>query len=119
MSPHPLIKPAAPHPSLVRAVISQIHSRARYFDADLLCAPIWNMMLDLTAAHGEGRPISVTSLCIASGAPDTTALRHIRHMSARGVINRTPDPFDRRRDYVSLSDWALDAMHRYFVEVIA
>ena len=42
------------------------------------------MLLDLTAARAEHTRVSVTSLCIASGVPPTTALRWIGQMSDAG-----------------------------------
>jgi DNA-binding MarR family transcriptional regulator len=46
----------------------------------------------------------VTSLCIASGAPTTTALRRIEDLAEAGLIERMPDPADRRRILVRLTE---------------
>ncbi len=58
-------------------IIRQRQLRARFFDGELFADPAWDMLLDLTAARVEARRVSVTSLCIASGVPPTTALRWI------------------------------------------
>lgn len=63
--------------------------------------PAWDMLLDLLVAAEEGRRVSVTGLCHASGVPTTTALRHVDRLDALGLIERTADPGDRRRFWVT------------------
>jgi DNA-binding MarR family transcriptional regulator len=75
------------------------------------------MLLDLTAAHAEHRRVSVTSLCLASGVPPTTALRWVQQMTESGLFERVADSADKRRVFISLSDRAADAMARYFSEI--
>ena len=75
------------------------------------------MLLDLTAARSEHARVSVTSLCIASGVPPTTALRWIGQMTDAGLFERVEDDTDRRRAFIALTDRAADAMARYFAEI--
>jgi len=75
------------------------------------------MLLDLSAAHVEKAKVSVTSLCIASGVPPTTALRWIGQMTEGGLLKRVEDESDRRRAFITLSDKAVDAMASYFAEL--
>lgn len=110
-------RPPLPDPRLVRRIIHQRQLRARYFDGDLFADPAWDILLDLTAARAEHTRVSVTSLCIASGVPPTTALRWISQMTEAGLLDRVEDETDRRRAFIVLSDKAADAMARYFVEV--
>ncbi|WFL77941.1 winged helix DNA-binding protein [Altererythrobacter arenosus] len=110
-------RPPLPDPSLVRQMIRQRQTRAQYFDAELFADPAWDMLLDLTAAHGEHKRVSVSSLCIAAGVPPTTALRWIRQMVETGLFDRVEDARDRRRAYISLSERAVDAMARYFAVI--
>lgn len=105
---------ALPEPRLVRQIIRQRQLRGRFFDADLFADPAWDMLLDLTAARGEGVRVSVTSLCIASGVPPTTALRWISQLVDAGLFVRVEDVDDRRRAFITLSDSAAEAMARYF-----
>lgn len=111
------IRPPLPDPRLVRRIIRQRQLRARFFDADLFADPAWDMLLDLTAARAEHTRVSVTSLCIASNVPPTTALRWIGQMTDAGLLQRVDDETDRRRAFVALSDRAADAMARYFAEL--
>lgn len=110
-------RPALPDPRLVRRIIRQRHLRARFFDGELFGDPAWDILLDLTAARAEHARVSVTSLCIASGVPPTTALRWIAQMSDAGLLERVEDETDRRRTFIALSDSAADAMARYFMEL--
>jgi len=103
-----------PDPRLVRRIIENRQKRARFFDGELFADPAWDMLLDLTAARAEHVRVSVTSLCIASGVPPTTALRWIGQMVESGLFVRVEDESDRRRAFIALSDRAADAMARYF-----
>lgn len=107
-------RPPLPDPRLVRKIIEQRQRRARFFEGDLFADPAWDMLLDLTAARAEHVRVSVTSLCIASGVPPTTALRWIGQMVEAGLFVRVEDDADRRRAFIALSDHAADAMARYF-----
>ena len=108
-----------PDPRLVRRIIRQRQLRARFFDGDLFADPAWDMLLDLTAARAEHTRVSVTSLCIASGVPPTTALRWIGQMTEAGLLQRVEDETDRRRAFITLTDKAADGMARYFAELNA
>lgn len=110
-------RPPLPDPRLVRRIIRQRQLRARFFDGDLFADPAWDMLLDLTAARAEHTRVSVTSLCIASGVPPTTALRWIGQMTESGLLERVEDEADRRRAFIALTDKAADAMARYFAEL--
>ena len=102
---------------LVSWVISARRNRAHYFRGDLFADPAWDILLDLFEAEIRGRPVSVTSLCIAAGVPASTALRWISAMVKEQLLVRCPDPNDMRRVYVELSPGASRAMRRYFAEL--
>lgn len=70
----------------------------------------WRMMLDLFIAKHEGSRISVSSLCVASDVPSTTALRQITILVQAGVFERHADDEDRRRVFLTLSDAAEEAV---------
>ena len=110
-------RPPLPDPRLVRKIIRQRQLRARFFEGDLFADPAWDMLLDLTAARAEHVRVSVTSLCIASGVPPTTALRWIGQMTDASLLQRVDDETDRRRAFITLTDKAADAMARYFAEL--
>jgi hypothetical protein len=110
-------RPALPDPRLLRRIIRQRQLRARFFDGDLFADPAWDILLDLAAARAEHKRVSVTSACIASGVPPTTALRWIGQLVEAGLLHRIEDDADRRRAFIALTDRAADAMARYFLEL--
>jgi hypothetical protein len=111
------VRPPLPDPRLVRTIIRHRQLRARFFDGALFADPAWDILLDLTAARAEQARVSVTSLCIASGVPPTTALRWIGQMTQAGLLERVDDETDRRRAFIDLSDDAARGMAGYFAEV--
>lgn len=99
---------ASPTPEAVRAQlrreIKARRLRERLLPDGLFADPAWDILLDLTLARLEGRLTPVSSLCIAAAVPTTTALRWIKTLLDRGLIERRPDPDDRRRHYIHASD---------------
>jgi DNA-binding MarR family transcriptional regulator len=110
-------RPALPDPRLLRRIIRQRQLRTRFFDGDLFADPAWDILLDLAAARAEHKRVSVTSVCIASGVPPTTALRWISQLTEAALLQRVEDDTDRRRAFIALTDRAADAMARYFAEL--
>lgn len=100
-------------PNYLKALVAARADRDAIFQAGLFSDPAWEMMLDLAVAEASGRPISVTSLCIASGAPTTTALRRIDDLKDAGLIDRIPDPRDKRRILVQLTQPGRDRMEAF------
>ena len=113
----PMARPSLPDPRFVREIIRRRQARARFFDSDLFADPAWDMLLDLTASDAEHRRVSVTSLCIASGVPTTTALRWVKQMTDNGIFERVRDTSDKRRVFITLSDKSRDAMASYFAAI--
>lgn len=77
--------------------------RDKTLGPDLFGEPVWDMMLDLFVSSELSRKVSVSSLCIAASVPSTTALRQIQLMYQRGIIEKSPDPADHRRTFVTLT----------------
>lgn len=103
-----------PDPRTVRATIRARRLRDQHFASELFADPAWDMLLDLYAARLEGRRVSVSSLCIAASVPPTTALRWIGTMHDAELFGREPDPTDKRRAHITLTDRAAAAMRGYF-----
>ena len=97
----------------IRQIVRARRLRDRYVGTGLFEDPAWDMMLDLYAAHLERAHVSVSSRCIAAAVAPTTALRWIARLTEAGFFERRPDPFDRRRAFMSLTERGLDAMRRY------
>jgi DNA-binding MarR family transcriptional regulator len=75
--------------------------------ADLFRDPAWDMLLELYAAHVQGRTLSVSSLCYASGVPITTALRQLQRLERHKMLKRLGDMRDNRRCLVEATPLAL------------
>lgn len=84
--------------------------RAQLLPAELFGEPGWDILLDLFMARLQKRRVSVTSACIGSRVPPTTALRWISMSVDRGILERTECPNDQRVSWVKLSDPATKAM---------
>jgi DNA-binding MarR family transcriptional regulator len=98
----------------IRGILQSRLERGSCFPADLFSDPAWDMLLDLYAAELAQVRVSVTSLCIASNAPTSTALRWISALEREKLIERRPDPLDGRRFFLSLTNDAVERFERYF-----
>ena len=65
--------------------------------------PAWDILLDLFIQGEEHQIVSVSSACVGSCAPHSTALRCLKAMERQGVIGFSRDPFDKRRCFVALT----------------
>lgn len=104
---------AATDPQIIRNALRARRLRDGFFGPGLFEDPAWDMLLDLRAAELEGTRVSVSSLCIAAAVPPTTALRWVGRLVGDGLIERRPDPRDRRRAFVALSPRGAAAMRGY------
>ncbi|WP_395333415.1 MarR family transcriptional regulator [Novosphingobium sp. BL-8H] len=100
---------------LARQTYDDRRRRTKIFGSeDLFGEPAWDILLDLFIAAKERRRVSVTSACIGSAVPSTTALRWITILEKQGLLVREADPGDARRVYVKLSARGYAAMLEYF-----
>ena len=97
----------------LRRIIRERRVRERFFKEVRFGEPAWDIILDLTLAWFEGKSVAVSSLCIASGVPMSTAMRWINEMIEAGLIDRWIDPTDGRRNLMQVSPNTRDAMLRY------
>lgn len=112
---------AASDPKLAAAADSMYRSRrfrGHFFDPVLFGEPAWDMLLDLFIGAIRGAQVATTSLCIASGAPQATALRCIAHLNRHGLIRRYRAPGDGRLKLVALTPRGLRLMRAYLSEAI-
>lgn len=98
---------------IAKKLIRERNKRQVYFSNISFSEPSWDIMLDLFVAGLTGCRISISSACIASRVPATTALRYITQLSRVGLVNRVADAQDARRAYIELSRKAMNAMRDY------
>jgi len=92
--------------------------RNEMIPGDIFGEPSWDILLDLFGSECRGRQISVTSACIASAVPSTTALRWISILVDAGFVARRCDPGDRRRAYVELTPMGRALMVQYLTDYL-
>jgi hypothetical protein len=83
-------------------------------DETLFGEPAWDILLDLFVAGEKGKRVAVTSACIGSGVPSTTALRWLNVLELRGLVEREDDNSDARRSFVRLTAKARALMATYY-----
>lgn len=95
-----------------RRVLRVRQQRNAILGADSFRDPAWDMLLDLYVQDASNTGTMISALCIASGVPQTTALRHIYRLEQSGMVHTTDHPTDQRRTMVSLSDNARPRIER-------
>lgn len=101
----------------IRTILQHRRRRDQFFEGELFADPAWDILLELyAAALGQLRK-STGSVCMGAAVPATTALRWIKMLEDRNLVERTGDPLDGRRNYLSLSEGAFDALTSYFNEI--
>lgn len=110
------LRPEEITPALVRKHIKSEARRRELGGGDLFGDSAWSMLLDLLLARMEGSMLSVSSACIGSGAPMSTAMRLVRRFVDTGIVHKIPDAKDRRRDFLVLDDEMKQLMLEYLAE---
>lgn len=95
-----------------RRVLRVRQQRNAILGADSFRDPAWDMLLDLYVQETGSAGTMVSALCIASGVPQTTALRYIYRLEQLGLVRTTGHPTDQRRTMVSLDDSARPKIER-------
>lgn len=100
--------------SIARCEYNERLLRTKYIQAELLGEPAWDILVDLFIAKAAGVRISISSACIASRVPYTTALRWLKLLEQNGLIARFDDSDDGRRSWIELTEDGLHRMAAYF-----
>lgn len=101
--------------SAAKAKIRARRIRQELFPGIQVADPAWDLLLELFINNLEGRRISVTGLGLSANVPGATVLRWLAMFQESGLIIREPDPHDRRRIWVSLTDEGRDRVGRGLV----
>lgn len=84
--------------------------RTKHLSPEFLGEPAWEMLIELFVQFAGGAKVSTKSLCIASGVPDTTAMRLIDRIEGAGLLERTQSPVDKRITLVGLTKQGVTAV---------
>lgn len=96
-------KPKLSYISVAKGIYCSRRTREKNFHPNFFSDPAWDMLLVL---YCEGPPrgaVSVSSLCHASGSPQSTSLRALHRMCQAGWVLRYPHATDRRMTMLNLS----------------
>jgi CheY-like chemotaxis protein len=78
----------------------------------------WDLLRELVRAEKAGEKLSVSSLSMAAEqVSSSTAMRRIQELARSGVIVRSRDPGDARRDFVVLASEMRATLERYLERV--
>jgi CheY-like chemotaxis protein len=78
----------------------------------------WDLLRELVRAEKAGERLSVSSLSMAAEQVSaSTAMRRIQDLARTGLIVRSPDPTDARRDFVVLAYEIRATLERYLERV--
>lgn len=98
----PIIADIPPHVQhYAQTQLDAMRRRAIAFPETRVSDPHWIMLLELYLAEARTK-LSAHALAVASGLPESTALRHIDLLVTNNLVDRRPDPHDARRSLVSL-----------------
>ncbi len=81
--------------------------------------PAWDLLLDIATAEASGKRLQISSACIGSCVPPTTALRWISILEKKGLIRRESDWADARRNFLRLTHEGAEKIERYFERIAA
>jgi DNA-binding MarR family transcriptional regulator len=99
--------------ALATRIYEMRRQRTEFWPAELFGEPAWDIMLDLYIRECEGREVNVTSVCIASSVPQSTALRWVSLLESNGLIERRGAPHDFRVQYLRLTKDGSQRMQRF------
>jgi DNA-binding MarR family transcriptional regulator len=109
---------AAPTALQVRAIVAVRRLRTTWLP-DLSGDHAFSMLLELYAAHLEGRRIAQTRLGGVAGVPHTTAIRIAQALQADGLVTAATDPADKRLTLLGLTEEAVRRMEAYLGAALA
>lgn len=99
--------------TLCKSIITSRTQLAGLFGS--LCSdPGGEMLLDLYWRDSQDLKTSLTSLWRASKASEMTARHCLAEMEAQAIVERLPDPLDKRRTYVRLTSSGREKMDACF-----
>jgi len=98
--------------AFARRVLRVRQQRNEVLGADSFRDPAWDMLLDLYVQHETSGGTMISALCIASGVPQTTALRYIYRLAELGLVEINGHATDQRRTMVRLADHVCPRIER-------
>lgn len=91
--------------------------REKFFEKKIFGEPGWDMLLELYVGELGDEKISTSNLILSSSAPNSTALRWIKHLEDAGLVTKTSSHLDGRVQYQRITRTGFDNMTKYFESV--
>ncbi len=103
---------------LAREIVWSRRRRGAVFGQDSLFGePAWDILLGLYVAEEAQQRLNVSAVCEISGVPQSTALRWLEKLERDGWVRRDPDPLDRRRFWMLLTERASNSIRTYLAGI--
>lgn len=99
--------------SALAAARSLMHSRCAAqaaFPYDIFQDPAFDILLTLFVSGEEGHKMPISAVVLSGGTPPTTGLRWVTKLEKLGMLLREDDPFDKRRQFISLTEETRERM---------
>lgn len=87
--------------------------RLRSIKSEILGEPAWDILLEMFVCWAEERQTIMKDAQVASGVPETTALRCITVLEKEGLISRSKSAGDARRVTLKLTPSGILAIGAY------
>lgn len=94
-----------------KRLYEQRRARSAYFPSLAFTEPAWDILLYLFIR--QGKKVTSREACEGSATNKTTALRYVDRLIEIGMIERFGCNIDRRVQFVSLTEKALEQMREY------
>jgi DNA-binding MarR family transcriptional regulator len=104
--------------SIANKMIADRKKFMQLFPANIIADPALDILLDLYVAKIDEKNISISSSCISTNVPQSTALRWLNILCEYKLLRRHPSKKDGRISYVELTDESFNRMTSYFDTVV-
>ncbi|MCG6116348.1 MAG: hypothetical protein MEQ84_14245 [Mesorhizobium sp.] len=111
-APRPDSPPDIPEMPRLKRYLKMRRERERLFPK-LFGDPAWDMLLLLYVYRAARVPLQVSAIAGLANVPGTTSLRYLDLMIEQQLINRTPDPRDRRRIWLTMTPKAVKLLEQW------
>jgi len=110
---------AAALASLASSIAAARRKLGTHLEASLFANPGLDIMLFLFAEGINGATVTTNACCAAAGVPRTTALRWIKQLQDRGLVDGSDDVSDRRVTMLALSPQGRTTIRTWLGEIAA
>lgn len=77
----------------------------------------WRILLEVYVSEMQGRPISVSDICLATSIPMATSIRWLAVLYDRKLLQRIPDGMDKRRIWLEMTDFGKTCLEAWLSDL--